>query len=500
MTTDLAPSRREESGSATVAAGLSVVISVHNDAEHLERCLRSLAPQRSELNEVIVVDDGSSDASGAVARAAGCEVIRLSSRRGLRAARNVGASRAAGEILVFIDADTTVRAGWAGGLRVAFANGASLAGGGIAWPEPHSLAERFQSGGYWHDETARNGFLPFVSGAHFAIRREVFLVLGGFDELPLSEDLDLSFRAQLAGYPVSFVPEAELVHWPRRSVRGLLSQRMRHARERRFADHKYRLFPFARMNRGGYSVTGAFVASAKRVLIAGTSADVGALSLPALRAAVTMARRLGVLRAELELLLGLQALPQPVRFKDHKQHNTASPLPGRPALLLVGDDRLVMKALRGGLTGSRRLTLGPSGLEREALERWDDPAPWSLRLARKAVREGWRLPLETTALRIEREHPRTWGEAFLTLHRVNAWAHERPYFALVAFGDPGWRLASKLPDVPIVVAGSHRACHSDRIVLQVSRAELLHQRREVLKTVTLVRDRAIERSHQRVGT
>ncbi len=492
MTTDLPPSWRQESGSGKVATGLSVVISVHNDAEQLERCLRSMAPQRSLLSEVIVVDDGSSDTSGEVARAACCDVITLPRRRGLKAARNVGASRAAGEILVFIDADTTVRPGWAGALRAAFADGASLAGGGITWPEPHSLAERLRSGGYWHDETARNGFLPFVSGAHFAIRREIFVALGGFDDKPISEDLDLSFRAQLAGYDVSFVPKAELVHWPRRSVRGLLRQRMRHARSRRFADYKYRLFPFARSNRGRYSATGALAASAKRTLIAGTSADAAGLSLPALRAVATMAARLGVLRAELELTLGLVALPKPVRARDHEQQNTASPLPGRPALLLVGDDRLVMKALKVGLTGSRRLRLGPPGLEREALERWDDPAPWSLRLARKAVREGWRVALETTALRIEREHPRTWGDAFLTLHRVNAWAHERPCFALAAFGDPGWQLANKLPDVPLVVAGRHHGCPSDRIVLQVSRADLLRRRRELFKTLALVRDQAID--------
>ena len=497
MTADLPPSRRDESDSGRVAGGLSVVISVHDDAQQLERCLQSLASQRSLLAEVIVVDDGSSDASGAVARAARCEVIRLPRRRGLKAARNVGARSAAGEILVFIDADTTVRPGWASALRAAFADGALLAGGGIAWPEPHSLAERFQSGGYWHDETARNGFFPFVSGAHFTIRREVFLALGGFDEAPISEDLDLSFRAQLAGYRASFVPEAELVHWPRRSVRGLLRQRMRHGRSRRFADHKYRLFPFAPKNRERYTVTDALAACAKRVLIAGRPVDVADLSLPALRAVVSIARRLGECRAELELLLGLVALPKPVRFTDHEQRNTASPLPGRPALLLVGDDRLLLKAVRVGLTGSRRLGIGPPGLEREALERWDDPAPWSLRLARKAGREGWRLALERTALRIEREHPRTWGDAFLTLHRVYAWAHERPCFALAVGGDPGWRLAGKLPDVPIVVAGGHQGCAADRIVLQVSRADLVRRRRELFKTLALVRDEAIDRTVNR---
>src|SRR3954454_9512651 len=120
---------------------MSVVISVHNGAENLERCLRSVAPHRSELHQVIVVDDGSADRSGEVALAAGCELIRLPERRGIHAARNAGASKAAGETLVFIDADTTVEPGWATALRSAFADGATLAGGAIQWPQPRTLAE-----------------------------------------------------------------------------------------------------------------------------------------------------------------------------------------------------------------------------------------------------------------------------------------------------------------------------------------------------------------------
>ena len=139
------------------------------------------------------------------------------------------------------------------------------------------------------------------------------------------------------------------------------------------------------------------------------------------------------------------------------------------------------------------MALAPPGLERTAVERWDEPAPWSLRLARHAVRERWPLALETTALRIEREQPRTWGEAFLTLHRVHAWAHARRHFGLAAAGERGWRLADRVGDVPIVVAGAHGDAF-DRVALRVLRRELLRDRQAVFRRVGRLREAAVERA------
>jgi glycosyltransferase involved in cell wall biosynthesis len=470
---------------------LSLVISARNAAGHLERCLASVAPQRSELQEVIVVDDGSVDGSAEVARAAGCDVIRFARSRGICTARNAGARMAVGDVIVFIDADTSVEPGWAHALREAFDDGATLVGGGLRWPEPRTLAEHYQFGGRWHDETARNGFLPFVSGAHFAIRREVFLDLGGFDEvLPSAEDVDLSFRAQLAGHSVSFAPDAELVHWPRSTIWALFRQRMHHVRGRRVADYKYRHFPFVRMDRSRPKTSRILFGSVSRIVLAGTGGDRRRLVAPGIDSMIRVARRLGILRADLEMLTGIQPLPVAVRSIDAEQRNTASPLPGRPALLLIGDDPLVMSALLLALR-ARDVALAPPGLEDSALRRWDEPAPWSLRLARSAVREGWPLALETAALRIEREQPRTWGEAFLTLHRVHAWANERRHFGLAATGESGWRLAERLGNVPIVVAGAHRN-GSDRVAFHVTRADLLRDRQDVFRRAVRVRQAAIE--------
>ncbi len=87
---------------------ISVVIPVKDSARDLERCLAALRRSRYSDYECLVVDDGSSDESAAVAERFGCRVIRNQTTRGPAAARNRGAGEARGEILFFIDADVCV--------------------------------------------------------------------------------------------------------------------------------------------------------------------------------------------------------------------------------------------------------------------------------------------------------------------------------------------------------------------------------------------------------
>jgi hypothetical protein len=137
-----------------------------------------------------------------------------------------------------------------------------------------------------------------------------------------------------------------------------------------------------------------------------------------------------------------------------------------------------MALLRLACEGGDEVIVAPPGMEGEALAAWEGPAPWSLRLVRAAVRAGWRLELETAAMRVEREQPRTWGEAFLTLHRVHAWAHRRRAFGLAALGPGAIQLARRLPDAPIVIAGQGDVPEG-RVVLRVSRSRLRHDRHAV---------------------
>ena len=98
---------------AALAPRFSLIIPAHNEEAYLPRLLDSVDRARSsyaggpQAIEVIVADDGSTDATAEIARARGCRTVRLEARR-IAVARNTGAGAARGAILAFVDADSQV--------------------------------------------------------------------------------------------------------------------------------------------------------------------------------------------------------------------------------------------------------------------------------------------------------------------------------------------------------------------------------------------------------
>jgi len=90
---------------------VSVVIPVLDDAEQLAACLASLAAQTRQPDEVIVVDNGSSDGSAEVAMAAGATVLH-EPRRGIGAASGLGYDRATSTVIARVDSDTELPPDW----------------------------------------------------------------------------------------------------------------------------------------------------------------------------------------------------------------------------------------------------------------------------------------------------------------------------------------------------------------------------------------------------
>jgi GT2 family glycosyltransferase len=225
LASDLGPDR---------ALGLSVVIACLNGAETLERQLGALLDQQSSTPfEVIVADNGSTDASREVAErfrttSIPVRVVDASDRSGLAHARNVGAGACTGDAIAFCDQDDQVAPGWLDAMAGALARHEVVAGRleHDLLNEPWAIAVRGRPQAdrlvAWEVEEAP----AFAFGCTLGLRRAVFEATGGFDETFVRgcEDVDYCWRLQSAGYSIVFEPGAVTHYRLRHSLPGLYRQ------------------------------------------------------------------------------------------------------------------------------------------------------------------------------------------------------------------------------------------------------------------------------------
>lgn len=182
---------------------VSVVIPARNDAEMLERCLASLAQQTRRPDEVVVVDNGSTDATRAVAEAAGARVV-AEPIAGIPRASSAGFDAARGDLLLRIDADTVCPPGWLEHAVRVFERDpdVDLVSGGAEFYDAGAIKNRLGQawwiGGLYWSMTLYLGHPP-IFGSNFAMRRAVWDELGGEvhrERTDIHDDLDLSLHVK----------------------------------------------------------------------------------------------------------------------------------------------------------------------------------------------------------------------------------------------------------------------------------------------------------------
>jgi glycosyltransferase involved in cell wall biosynthesis len=193
---------------------ISFIIPALDEADHIGITIdsaRAAARSAGISCEIIVVDHGSRDATAEVARARGAATIV---HRGgtIGKIRNLGAGRAVGSLLVFIDADVTLTPAWSseiGRVLPAFASGEQLiTGSQCAPPESRNLLLR-----HWFQGLAEDPRNTHVGTGHLIVSLEGFRAIGGFDEgLVTGEDYELCARARRMGFRIINDPKLKVIH------------------------------------------------------------------------------------------------------------------------------------------------------------------------------------------------------------------------------------------------------------------------------------------------
>jgi len=201
-----------------VSGSVSVVIPAFNAAGYIGAALESVLQQRSGEQQVIVVDDGSTDDTPRILAGFGARItVVRQENRGPAAARNAGLDLSEGEFITFIDADDL----WPHGRL----------DGHLAYLRSHPGTEVLL-GAIQHVRDVDGGWEPYGEPFHAMslpsgiFRRDLFLSVGRLDEsLFYCEDVDWFFRARRAGVALAKTPEIGLYH--RRHRHNLTNRKSR---------------------------------------------------------------------------------------------------------------------------------------------------------------------------------------------------------------------------------------------------------------------------------
>lgn len=214
--------------------GVSVVVCARNAGETIEAALASLVLLRHQPLEILVIDDGSTDATAEKAKGfAGVRVISTPPQ-GLSAARNHGATQAQYPILAYTDADCVVDRDWLSWILPTIRENVVASGGpNLSLPHPgrHYATLAAAPGAPTHVLTSHDR-AEHLAGCNLVVRRDVHAQIGGFDPdfTSAGDDADFCWRILDAGYELGFAPCGIVWHERRRTIRKYLRQQRGYGR------------------------------------------------------------------------------------------------------------------------------------------------------------------------------------------------------------------------------------------------------------------------------
>lgn len=207
---------------------LTIIVPAYNCIPTLPQCLHALQAQAGPETEIIVVDDASTDGTaGAIEY--GIRVIRSPRNGGPGMARNLGATFATGEVLLFVDSDVVISPGVLQRVVETFRRYPKLAalfGSYDDKPGAAGLVSTYRNllHHYTH-QTGNPDATTFWAGLG-AVKKQVFLDIGGFDEKryyrPSIEDIELGYRLKRAGHSILLDRQLQAKHLKRWTLKSMV--------------------------------------------------------------------------------------------------------------------------------------------------------------------------------------------------------------------------------------------------------------------------------------
>jgi glycosyltransferase involved in cell wall biosynthesis len=181
-----------------------------NAGKFIGRCLEAITAEMKPEDEIIVVDNGSTDDSVAiVGRFENANILHFP-EAAIGHLRNHGAEHSKGDILAFIDADCLISPGWRGKvISILEAGEIAATGSRYGIPENATWIEK----AWFSQKIKKTSPAKYINSGNFAIKRDVFMKINGFDEkLITGEDTELGLRINKKGYTIMEDPEIECIH------------------------------------------------------------------------------------------------------------------------------------------------------------------------------------------------------------------------------------------------------------------------------------------------
>lgn len=194
---------------------VTVAIPCYNGSKYIGAAIESVLRQRYPANEVLVVDDGSTDESVKITKRYPVRLLQHNGNRGLASARNTAIEAATGDVIVFIDADAVANTDLLAILLSGY-NAPEIGGVGGQGIEANirSLADRWRRkhASQSHGDKPRD--VEFLFGLCMSFRVDALRKCGGFNPFfrTNGEDVDVSLRLRKAGYRLCYLPDAQVYH------------------------------------------------------------------------------------------------------------------------------------------------------------------------------------------------------------------------------------------------------------------------------------------------